>query len=313
MRNTIWTILCTVLVGTAAEAADTFISFDVPGATSTSAFRINNNGAVVGNYVDSAGMTHGYLLKDGAFTTIDYPDAVFTSASGINSQGDIVGCHIDDLTRMANAIGCHGYLLHQGVFTPIDYPGKYGAILQGINDAGQIVGSNHDDDGPGGVMTDDMHGFLLSNGSFTQLTTGHTQNNALTADGGATLGQVTANGVTHGYLASNDTLVPFDFPFSITTVPLDMSPSGEDVVGWYRDGAKTMHGFLLRPGYSFGTFGVNPQLGMTGPFEFVTIDYPGATATQAVGVNPRGDVVGLYIDAARKTHAFLLVRGHRPD
>jgi probable HAF family extracellular repeat protein len=311
-RNIVWTVLCAALLScSTANAAAIFTSFDFAGATSTTASGINSDGAVVGWYVDSGGNTHGFLLKEGSFTSIDYPGAVFTQTWGINSQGDIVGCHIEDSTRISGSIGCHGFLLRQGVFTPVDVPGKYGAIPVRINDAGQIVGCAHDDDGPGGVMMDDMHGFLFSDGNVTQLSTKVTMNYSLTADGNVTTGVVGINGVTHGFLASNDTVVPFDFPFSISTVPYDMSSSGDEIVGAYRDGAKNMHGFLLRLGDSMGTFGVNPQFGMTGPFEFSTIDYPGATATQAVGINPRGDVVGLYVDGAGKRHAFFLSRGRR--
>ncbi len=45
---------------------------------------------------------------------------------------------------------------------------------------------------------------------------------------------------------------------------------------------------------------------MSGAFEFVSIDYPGATFTQAVGINSRGDIVGGYRDVAGKMHGFFL-------
>jgi hypothetical protein len=47
---------------------------------------------------------------------------------------------------------------------------------------------------------------------------------------------------------------------------------------------------------------------MAGRFEFLTIDYPGATYTLASGINCQGDVVGSYIDAAGKRHGFFLSR-----
>jgi probable HAF family extracellular repeat protein len=310
LRTVVCTIACTTAFSFgAAMAAETFISFDAPGGTSTTASGVNASGAVVGWYSDSGGKTHGFLLQDGKFTTIDYPGAVYTDARGINSQSDIVGCHIEDATRIAGSIGCHGYLLRQGVFTPVDVPGKYGAIPARINDAGQIVGCAHDDDGPGGTMMDDMFGFMFSNGNSTMLSTKATMNYSLMPDGGVTTGNVTMNGVTHGYLADNDTVAPFDFPFSTVTNSYDMSPSGDEIVGAYRDSAKVVHGFLLRLGDSMSTFGVNPQFGMTGRFNFVTIDYPGATSTQTFGINSRGDVVGSCLDAAGKRHGFFLSRG----
>jgi probable HAF family extracellular repeat protein len=39
---------------------------------------------------------------------------------------------------------------------------------------------------------------------------------------------------------------------------------------------------------------------------FTMIDFPGATGTQAWGVNPRGDIIGLYTLADKSTHGFLL-------
>ena len=46
---------------------------------------------------------------------------------------------------------------------------------------------------------------------------------------------------------------------------------------------------------------LNPSAGFNGSFEFVSIDYPGATATRVFGINGRGDVVGSYVDSAGKT------------
>lgn len=82
---------------------------DVPGATET-AFGItfvgglNRQGAIVSDYCGQApcpfgsadffslpGSTHGFLLRDGAYTTIDFPGAGNTVAFGINDAGEIVG------------------------------------------------------------------------------------------------------------------------------------------------------------------------------------------------------------------------------
>jgi len=97
------------------RAADTFIPFDYPGATFTRASGINADGAAVGSYVDSAGKTHGFLLRGGSFTTIDYPGAVASAALGINSQGGIVGQYTPDTSGDTAAI--HGFLLQGGNFT----------------------------------------------------------------------------------------------------------------------------------------------------------------------------------------------------
>ena len=42
---------------------------------------------------------------------------------------------------------------------------------------------------------------------------------------------------------------------------------------------------------------------------FTSIDFPRATLTAAYGINPRGDIVGRYADAAGVIHAYLLRDG----
>lgn len=42
---------------------------------------------------------------------------------------------------------------------------------------------------------------------------------------------------------------------------------------------------------------------------FTTIDYPGAVLTNAWGINPGGEIVGVYMDTAGQQHGFLLSGG----
>jgi len=42
---------------------------------------------------------------------------------------------------------------------------------------------------------------------------------------------------------------------------------------------------------------------------FTSIDFPGATSTQAWGITLSGDIVGFYVSADKATHGFLLSRG----
>jgi probable HAF family extracellular repeat protein len=291
-------------IGTAV-AAETYISFDFPGSTATNADGINADGAVVGWYMDSTGKQHGYLLSAGNFTTIDYPGALSVIARGINDQGDIVGTHID-ATGLPGG-GSRGYLLRAGAFTDVNVPAHLNTIPQRINNAGQVVGCYHDTDTMG-----TMHGFLFSDGNYGGLSTPASMHNGLMPDGSVIVGLYTdmMTGLGRGYVSSGGNVAPFDFPFSASTQAWDMNPSGE-VVGLYTDAAKKTHGFLLRLGDAVSTFGITPQGGMNGSFGFISIDYPGATFTQAVGINSRGDVVGGYVDSAGKMHGFLLTRGRR--
>ena len=66
----------------------TFTTFNDPLATShfTNATGINASGTIVGFY-EAAGVTHGFLLSGGTYTTIDPLGAMSTSAQSINDMG----------------------------------------------------------------------------------------------------------------------------------------------------------------------------------------------------------------------------------
>ena len=130
-----------------------FVKIDVPNATSTTANGINARGDIVGTFVDANGVSHGFLVRKGVFSTIDFPNASFTAARGINARGDIVG-------RFDDAGGNqHGYVLRDGHFTQIDYPGASTTTARGINNAGDITGRHFDSAG-------NENGFILQDGVF---------------------------------------------------------------------------------------------------------------------------------------------------
>jgi hypothetical protein len=121
--------------------------FDPPGAVSSSASTVNPSGVVVGAYTDSAGVTHGYQLSHGTYTTTDYPGAILTFDGGNNAEGDIVGEYIDT----ANV--AHSFLLSNGSFTSFDPPGATSSDAAGINPEGTIVGLYTDSAGA-------VHGYI---------------------------------------------------------------------------------------------------------------------------------------------------------
>ena len=70
-----------------------FTTIDVPGASLTQAFGINNRGQIVGRYIPAGGrFLRGYVLDHGTFTTIDVPFSTY-GPIGINARGDIVGTY----------------------------------------------------------------------------------------------------------------------------------------------------------------------------------------------------------------------------
>ena len=87
-----------------AAASYTFSTIDFPNATFTFTNGINDHGKIVGDYQDTAGKTHGYLLSSGTFSTIDCPGAVSTMATGVNNNGQILGECYDAAGKV------HGFL-----------------------------------------------------------------------------------------------------------------------------------------------------------------------------------------------------------
>jgi hypothetical protein len=152
------TLVCAVFVaGTFAQTSTSvtykYTPIDYPGAASTSANGINNGNIIVGSYVDSSNVSHGFKYANGTFTGINFPGAATTSAMGISDPGDVVGSY--QLSNASNS-PVHGFLLHNGTFTTIDDPKTSGAVLVGINKSGTIVGNG-------------WNGFVYQNGTFTYL------------------------------------------------------------------------------------------------------------------------------------------------
>jgi hypothetical protein len=128
--------------------------FSVTNAADTYCYGINDSYTVGGEYLDSAGVWHGFTrTPDGTVTTIDAPGASTTPGTqpcptqnggnpiagtvvqGINASGDVSG-HFWDTSYNE-----HGFVLsHTGVFTQIDVPGAFQTAGGGVNDFGEVVG-----------------------------------------------------------------------------------------------------------------------------------------------------------------------------
>jgi uncharacterized membrane protein len=81
-----------------------YITLNDPAAGSGSgqaeAGGINDSGQIVGFYIDSSGIDHGFLDSNGHYTTLNDPSAGTgsgqgTLAFGINDSGQIVGEYYD--------------------------------------------------------------------------------------------------------------------------------------------------------------------------------------------------------------------------
>lgn len=81
-----------------------FEPFEVPGATLTAGWDLNQAGIAVGAFRDGAGRFHGFRYDGEAFEQIDFPGAAVTRVFGINARGDMVGTYVDGVGRT------HGFL-----------------------------------------------------------------------------------------------------------------------------------------------------------------------------------------------------------
>jgi len=174
-----------------------YANVSYPGATVTSANGINNKNVIVGSYLDSQAVQHGFLLENGRYTAVNFPGASSTQVLGVNDSNDIVGAY-----QFPGELNFHGFLRRRGRFVSIDDPhATIGTMASGINERGTIVGSY-----------DNAHGFLLEQGSYRTLDAPQlpgephqTQLNGI-SNPGWIAGQVFTGGIWRGFWIADNRL-----------------------------------------------------------------------------------------------------------
>ena len=287
------------LMGTFAQQAassgsiEVITTFDYPGAgNATLPQKINERGDVVGEFIDSSGVTRGFVrFSDGSFSDpiVDPNDTVgFTEGRGINNSRTVAGDYvISDGT-------VHSFFLSGGTFTEYDVPGAVQTNLLSINDAGDFTGGF--DDGSGIFQA-----FVGRGGTITScsvpgavLTLAYEINNNKKLVVGYF---IDAAGILHGYYrdANGALHFPIDPPGSTATVLFGLN-NRNWVVGRYADSSGATHGLFFIP-----------------PNNFFTFDFPGSTFTSLNGISSQGNICGRYVDASGIAHGFLArVRGTPP-
>jgi uncharacterized membrane protein len=156
------------------------VLLNYPGSDGTVAFGINDLGQVVGQYWgfrfgEALQRFHGFVWKDGTYTTIDSPfaEAMFTTLWGINNAGQIIGTYLhhrpgsSDINDYDSEVA---FLYDNGKFTELDFPGAHIPFCCGaqtfpmdINNLGQVVGSTYNSDGK-------LQFFLFDFGEYFKIT-----------------------------------------------------------------------------------------------------------------------------------------------
>jgi len=147
------------------QAQFRFTTIDVPSEMGT---EVNGNSphAIAGQYgfQPNGNPLHGFVLKNGSFTTIDVPIAldpgVFaTQVDGINAPGQLVGTYFVGSTN-------HGFFENNGNFIKLD-PANIRSQGGGINAKGQVSGTYRTPVVLPDGSDQKRHGFIWSNGTFT--------------------------------------------------------------------------------------------------------------------------------------------------
>ncbi len=287
------------LIGTFAQQAsssgsiEVIMTFDYPGAGNlTLPQKINERGDVVGEFIDSNGVTRGFVrFSDGSFSDpiVDPNDTVgFTEGRGINNSRTVCG---DYASSDGNS---HGFFLSGGTFTEYDVPGAVSTSVLGINDVADFTGSFSYGSGI-------FQGFVSVGRTITSFSVpGALQTLAYEINNSNELVvgyYIDSSGIVHGYYrdATGTLHFPIDPSGSTATVLFGLNDKNW-VVGRYGDSSGATHGLFFVP-----------------PNRFFTFDYPGSTFTSLNGINAQGIIVGRYVDASGIAHGFIArVRGTPP-
>jgi hypothetical protein len=296
-----------------AAGAPTFC----PGGTApqTAVNGINANGDIVGSYMDGAHHQHGFVRRNGVYTSLDVPGTfgdvagtLPTVANGINPSGDIVGTYavpFDDDEPFDSPFYCptahpaacvKGFIYRHGEFASLLFPGHPGAVPQRITPNGDVYGCLHDLDT--GMS---MHGAIwYRDGTYASLTTNGgelndasvdvpmSMNNGATPSGRVIVGLFNDAVSRHGFVVRGGVFKPYDVHSATIklTAIWDMNPRGQ-FVGTYVD-STGRHGFLQNPDGS----------------EAIQVDVTGMANTIVMGINPSGVIVGTYT-IGTATHGFI--------
>src|SRR5215510_13884046 len=268
-------------------------------------------------------------------TTFDYPGTGnSTIPQKINERADSVGVYI------ASNPPHRGFVrvVDVSVRAPIVEPKTLGCTQAlGINSSGTICGDYFGSDF-------NIHGFFLTNGTFTEYDVAGEPNTFVQGinDPGDFAGIFgdSFNGPFQAFVSVGGTITSFSVPGAVSTVAFQLNNSKQLVVGYYVDSSGILHGYyrdangalhfpIDPPGSTltvlfgpndrnwvvgrYDSLGVTHGLFFVPPNNFFTFDYPGSTFTSLNGINDQGFICGRYTDASGIAHGFLArVKGTPP-
>lgn len=219
-----------------------FTPENVPGATDTQVACIDNLGNTGGFWVDSAGVTRGFLEWNGVFTTYQHGQSQWTEILGLNNAGKAVGFYLGNADNLL-----HGFTLDQatGKFKPVNPPDATNVAATGINNLGDVVGYY--------IASTGRIGFIEKNGVFSTLTYPNSQETAALGvnDHDAIVGTYFTPSAYHGFLLespfSHAKFTSIDAPDSAGTDVFGINNSGQMVGTYYKSDHTSVNGVLVTP------------------------------------------------------------------
>jgi hypothetical protein len=281
-------------IATAAAGALGAGAFAVVMSASASPSHSAGMHGVMGVHVVGSRTAYGFRTVDNA------ADLTFNQLLGINNEGVIAGYFGSGAQGHPNM----GYLLTPAGYRSENVPGSVQTQVTGLNDSGVTVGFAASMNNAS--LVNDNHGFVDVNGQFRTADFPAGQPASPPADQllgvndhDIAVGFYTdAKGSNHGYEYNINSggftrvTEPGQAGASLTAAAIN---NHGDVAGFYTGKGGTTDAWLKTAGG-----------------QFITLAYPGASATQAFGVNGGDEVVGAYTDGSGKSatmHGFTWAPG----
>lgn len=269
------------------------------GGTNSSAYCLNNHGAIVGDAMLPDGRTHAFAFTNGVMLDLGTMGGTNSHAYGINNQGHIVG--MADLTSGMH----HGFLTTNGPggFTMMDL-----GTLDGTNSAAFAINDYDAIVGQADLSSGLSHAFV-----WTNLASGMMDIDAGDSSSSAGYGMNGSNQVT-GFAHFNGTMSAF------TTAAGTMG-GGMSNMGTMGGGASVAYG-IGNHGTAVGASAMSngsqhafysSSGGMMGGVTLNDMGTFGGTNSQAYCINTFSNIVGTADTTNGMSHAFLYSGGMMRD
>lgn len=220
-----------------------YVTFDYPGADSTTPTAINDHGVIAGHY-EIGDSTSGFLYENGEFTSISLPGAQYTQIWGINNSRQIVGSY----TR-ADFTGFGFALEPDGTWRELFGPNNEGVLPKAIANDGVILGSISIQVGQQpfpvqGVLIEDSTSTAIPRfGNHTLAVDDLTDEHLVIGWRGLSPG----TGIVSGFVIQDDTISYIDAPGARQTYLVGVNNQRVIVGGTISQPPDSSYAFIARP------------------------------------------------------------------